>query len=77
MVETFNTIRDTPLGACIGHTLLDITADEREEFMADPKHENKVYFHFSNGETIFCTVGPVGSGTLGMLGTDDEEDEEA
>jgi hypothetical protein len=68
------TIRDTPLGTCIGHKLLDITAEDAEEFLADPKRKSRVYFHFDNGETMFCTIGRDGDGLLGMLGTDWEND---
>lgn len=71
--ESHETIRDTPLGTCIGHTLVDITADDTEEFLADPKNKNRVYLHFSNGETIFCTLGTDGEGLVEMLGDDEEE----
>lgn len=74
--ESVPTIRDTALGVCIGQTLVDITADDTDEFLADPKHKNRVYLHFSNGETIFCTIGTDGSGLLGVLGTDDGEEGE-
>lgn len=74
MEEDCATIRDTPLAACIGSTLLDITATETEDFLAGkPSH---VYFHFSNGETIFATIGTEGSELIGMLGTDDDEEEQ-
>ena len=62
--ETADTIRDTPLGKCIGATLLDITADDREEI---ENGKSRVYLHFSNGETIFATIGDVGDGLLGMI----------
>jgi len=71
-MSEFNTIRDTPLGECIGATILDITADEVDEFLKEGK--NRVYFHLSNGETIFATLGTEGDGLVGMLGTDDEEE---
>lgn len=70
--EGFPTIRDTPLGTCIGATLVDITAVDTEEFLAGaPSH---VYFHFSNGKTIFATLGTDGDGLVGMLGTEDDEE---
>ena len=68
------TIRDTPLGACIGRVLLDITADDTEDYLADPERKSRVYFHFDNGETIYCTIGTDGQNLLGMLGTEDEDD---
>lgn len=77
-MQSEGTIRDTPLGACIGATIVDITADDPEEFLKDPAN-NRVYFHLSNGETIFATLGIAGtetSGFVGMLGTEDESNEE-
>jgi hypothetical protein len=68
-----NTIRDTPLGACIGATIVDITATDADEFLnGGPNH---VYFHLSNGQTIFATLGVEGEneGLFGMLATDDDE----
>jgi hypothetical protein len=72
--EVFTTIRDTPLGVCIGRVLIDITSDEREEFLADKEGKNRVYLHFDNGETIFCTAGVDGERRLGMLGTEDNDE---
>ena len=66
-------IREMPLGDCIGATILDITSDDAEEFLAD-NSKNRVYFHLSNGETIFATLGIDGDGLVGMLGTEDEEE---
>ncbi len=73
--EIFDNIRQTPLGACIGATILDITAVDTEEFLAGaPSH---VYFHLSNGETIFATMGTEKDpGLLGLLGTTDDDEEE-
>jgi hypothetical protein len=70
--ETFDNIRQTPLGDCIGATILDITAVDAEEFLeGGPNH---VYFHLSNGETIFATLGTEENpGLVGMLGTEDED----
>ena len=70
--EGFDTIRDTPIGTCIGATIIGITSDDTEEFLSDPDHNNKIYFHLSNGETFFCTVGTEGSGLIGMLGNGEE-----
>ena len=70
------TIRDTPLGDCIGATIVDITADDTDAFVRNPEKNSRVYFHLSNGETIFCTVGTEGSEMLGMLGTDDDTSED-
>jgi hypothetical protein len=67
-----DTIRETPLGNCIGATILDITAIDPDEFLETGK--NQVYFHLSNGETIFATLGTDGDGLVGMLGDDDEEE---
>jgi hypothetical protein len=72
--EGLQTIRDTPLGACIGRVLLDITADDTDEFLADPEHKSRVYLHFDNGQTIFCTVGVDGEGLLGMLDLEGNDD---
>ena len=71
-MDSFETIRDTPLGQCIGATIVDITADDPEEFLQNPA-KNRVYFHLSNGETIFATLGIDGAGLVGMLGTEDED----
>lgn len=69
----FDNIRQTALGACIGATILDITATDTEEFLAG---DRRVYFHLSNGETIFATIGTEENpGLLGMLGTDEEDEE--
>jgi hypothetical protein len=67
------TIRETPLGRCIGSTILDITTPDTDEFLAGgPNH---VYFHLSNGETIFATLGDESNpGLVGLIGTDDEEE---
>jgi hypothetical protein len=70
-----DTIRETPFGSCIGATIIDITADDAEEFLADPKNNNHVYFHLSNGHTIFATLGDEGEGLTGLL--DMEADDEA
>jgi hypothetical protein len=72
MSDGFETIRETPLGACIGATILDITAADKEEFLAGGEDAHRVYFHLSNGETIFATIGVDGENLLGMLGTEDE-----
>ena len=71
--DTVSTIRDTPFGECIGATILDITADDPEEFLASGA--NRMYLHLSNGETIFATLGVDGEGLIGMLGTDDDNEE--
>ena len=34
-----------------------------------------MYLHLSNGETIFATLGVDGEGLVGMLGTDDDNEE--
>lgn len=74
MSEGVNTIRDTPLGACIGTTIVDITAVDTEEFLAGgPNH---VYFHLSNGETIFATLGVDGESLVGLLGTEEDTADE-
>ncbi len=74
-MDGVDSIRDTLLGTCIGHTLLDITATDTDEFLADGT--NHVYLHFSNGETIFCTLGVDGQSLVGMLGTEDDDEEES
>jgi hypothetical protein len=71
--ESFENIRQSPLGWCIGATILDITTPDTDEFLAG--HPNHVYFHLSNGETIFATLGTERDpGLVGLLGTDDEEE---
>jgi hypothetical protein len=59
--EICATIRDTPLGGCIGATIVDITGDTEK---------NRVYFHLSNGKTFFCTIGQEESRMIGMLSDD-------
>jgi hypothetical protein len=59
--EICATIRDTPLGECIGATILDITTEQ-----------DRVYFHMSNGKTIFATFG---EGLVGMAEAGEEEEE--
>jgi hypothetical protein len=43
---------------------LDITADETYEIEDGKSH---IYFHFDNGESVFATIGDVGSNLLGVL----------
>jgi hypothetical protein len=77
MMAGVATIRDTVLGRCIGATILDITAVDTEDFLAGaPPY---VYFHLSNGETIFAMCGVTGKseGLLGMLGEEDDEEDDA
>jgi hypothetical protein len=75
MPEEFDNIRQTPLGTCIGATIVDITAADPDEFM---EGDHRVFFHLSNGETIFATIGTEENpGLLGMLGTDDEDEADA
>ena len=72
--DGFETIRETLLGTCIGATIIDITSTDKDEFLnGGPNH---VYFHLSNGETIYATLGVDGEGLVGMLGTDDEGEEQ-
>jgi hypothetical protein len=71
--DTCNTIRETPFGKCIGARLIDMTADEKDE-IEDGK--SRVYFHFDNGETIFATIGDIGSELMGMLDMEAEETNE-
>jgi hypothetical protein len=61
-----DSIRDTPLRACIGARILDITADDFEE-VEPGEHGGKVYFHLDNGQTLFATIGHEGEGFLGLL----------
>jgi len=69
----FDNIRQTLLGTCIGATILDITAADVDDFLAG---DRRVYFHLSNGETIFATLGTEENpGLVGMLGTDDEDED--
>ena len=68
-MSEFKTIRDTPLGECIGAIILDITADDPEDLIKNRK--SRIYLHLSNGETIFATLGEE---MVGMLGTEDEEE---
>ena len=49
-MDGWETIRETPFGSCIGQKIMDITTGEGE-------YENHVYFHLSNGETFFATIG--------------------
>ena len=49
-MDGVETIRETPFGSCIGQKIMDITTGEGE-------YENHVYFHLSNGETFFATIG--------------------
>ena len=73
MSPEFSNIRETPLGNCIGSTILDITTPDTGEFLEGAP--NHVYFHLSNGETIFATLGNEHNpGLVGLLGTDDEDD---
>ena len=60
MSEVYDTIRDTPLGKCIGATILDITSTSPEDYLAGEEDSNRVYFHLSNGETMFATIGEEG-----------------
>jgi len=69
--EIVQTIRDTPLGECIGATILDITGCDPEDWLTGKPE--RVYFHLSNGKTIFATMG---GDNVGMAepGEDDEEE---
>lgn len=70
-----NTIRDTPFGKCIGATILDVTSEEWEDVKAgEPK---RIYFHLSNGETFFATMGFDGDGLMGFLDLESPDDSEA
>jgi len=73
MSDVCETIRETPLGACIGARLMDITSDDKDEIEDGKSH---VYLHFDNGETIFATIGDIGSGLLGVLDMKGEEADE-
>jgi hypothetical protein len=76
LTEFFDNIRQTPLGTCIGATILDITTPDTDEFLAGAP--NYVYFHLSNGETIFATLGTEQTpGLVGLLGTEDEDEADA
>ena len=69
---SMHNIRQTPLGECIGATILDITTPDTDDFLAGAP--NHVYFHLSNGETIFATLGSERTpGLVGLLGNDGEE----
>jgi hypothetical protein len=71
--ESVPTIRDTPFGQCIGATILDITAVDTEDFLSgEPNH---VYFHLSNGMTIFATMGVDGEGLMGFLDLSEDDDQ--
>lgn len=52
-MDSFETIRDTPLGTCIGATILDITADDAEEFLKDPS-KNRVLLSSQQWRDDFC-----------------------
>ena len=73
MSEDFETIRDTALGTCIGASILDITTPDLDDFLAGAP--NHVYLHLSNGETIFATLGDEGEGLVGLMGTEDDDEE--
>lgn len=67
-----DTIRETPIGQCIGAKLLDITTGDHGE---DDSHF--VYFHFDNGQTIFATIGHESNpGLMGFVDMDDEGDDD-
>ena len=68
------TIRDTPFSSCIGQKLVDITSDDFEEI--DENKRSRVYFHFENGETIFATIGDIGSKLMGMIDLGAEDNDE-
>ena len=63
----WDTIRETPFGSCIGQKIMDITTGEGE-------YSNHVYFHLSNGETFFATIGD--ESNPGMMGFVDMKDDD-
>jgi hypothetical protein len=71
----YENIRQTIFGQCIGATILDITTPDTSDFLAgSPNH---IYFHLSNGETIFATLGSEHNPRLvGFLGTEDEDEDD-
>jgi hypothetical protein len=70
---TFN-IRETVIGECIGATILDITTIDTDEFLTTG--ENEVYFHLSNGKTLFATMGTEEApGLIGMVDMDATDDD--
>lgn len=69
--DKVSTVRDTPLGECIGATILDITAVDTEEFLRTK--DSRIFIHLSNGMTIFVTMGTENPGLIGILGDEDDD----
>jgi hypothetical protein len=67
MAEPYATIREV-LCAFIGETLVEVTQQDREDFL--PGAPAEVFLHFGNGQTLHFWVGEDG---FDILDSDDEE----